>query len=103
MILTQDFLAEKAQSDDLSAKDRKKLDTSQFGLPEKRKYPLNDEEHVRKAIQMFSYAKGKDKVILAKNIKRAIKKFGMTTKFDPQLKEESLTESLDYLLFEEKK
>ena len=47
---------------------REKLSKYQFGIPSLRKYPLNDEEHVRKAIQMFHHCPYEYKKELAKNI-----------------------------------
>ncbi|RZS90086.1 hypothetical protein EV189_1869 [Motilibacter rhizosphaerae] len=35
---------------ELDDKDRKKLDTGQFALPEERKYPIPDESHARNAL-----------------------------------------------------
>ncbi len=34
---------------ELDEKDRKKLPSSKFGLPEQRKYPMPDESHARNA------------------------------------------------------
>ena len=64
-----DLFFEKA----LNAKERKELDESDFGLPEQRKYPLIDGEHVKKAIQFFKYCPEKDRKILASNIYKAAK------------------------------
>ena len=61
----------------LSTDDRKNLDRKLFGLPEHRKYPLNDKEHVRKAIQFFKFCPAKDKNELAKNINKRIKELDM--------------------------
>src|SRR5574344_1617017 len=40
--------------DKLPTKARNELPEKVFGIPDKRKYPLNDEEHVRAAIRMFN-------------------------------------------------
>jgi len=61
----------------LKAKDRKALPDSVFGLPEDRKYPMPDEEHVRKAIQFFGYCPKNKKKELAKNINKMAKKYKM--------------------------
>lgn len=37
----------------LTTDERKDLPDSDFALPEKREFPLNDEEHGRKAIQLL--------------------------------------------------
>jgi len=54
--------------EELSKEEREKLDDDEFGLPKERKFPLNDAEHVRKAIQFFYHAKDSKKEELAKNI-----------------------------------
>ena len=69
------ILAEKT----LTAKDRKNLDEEMFGLPSDRKYPLNDESHVRKAIQYFKFCKPTKRTELAKNINRRIRELNMKT------------------------
>lgn len=62
----------------LSTKKRNKLPDSEFGLPRLRAYPLNDEKHVRLAIQMFGHCKDpEDRNILAKNIFKKVKEFNM--------------------------
>ena len=60
---------------ELKAKERNALDSSTFGIPELRKYPLNDAEHVRKAIQLFHHAPLNYKRSLANNIYKASKKY----------------------------
>lgn len=66
------FLEEK-----LSSEDRNNLKTKTFGLPKQRKYPLNDEKHVISAITYFNKCDEKDEEELARNINKAIKKFGL--------------------------
>ena len=62
----------------LSAKDRKKIADKDYGIPSKRKYPMPDESHVRSAIQMFNHVDSADEAELARNIKKKIKKYGMS-------------------------
>lgn len=64
----------------LSYFDRQRLLPSEFGIPEKRKYPMPDEEHVRLAIKMFNNCDPDDEKELAQAIKKKMKKFGLTTK-----------------------
>ena len=64
--------------DKLPSKERNELDTKEFGIPNKRKYPLNDEEHVRAAIRMFNHVSQEDEATLAKNIIKKLKKFEIT-------------------------
>ena len=62
----------------LSAADRAKLKDSDYGIPSKKKYPMPDESHIRSAIQMFNHVDKEDEAELAKNIKKKIKKYGMS-------------------------
>ena len=62
---------------EMTAAERNKLKDSDFGLPEKRKYPLDSEAHVRSAIRFFNYVDKDDEVELAGNINKAIKKYKM--------------------------
>ena len=62
----------------LSAADRAKIKDSDYGIPSKRKYPMPDDSHVRSAIQMFNHVDKEDEAELAKNIKKKIKKYGMS-------------------------
>lgn len=64
----------------LSMEHRKDLSDSDFGLPKERKYPLNDESHVRSAIIYFKYCKPEQRRELAKNINLKLKKFDMKVK-----------------------
>ena len=61
----------------LSTEERKNLPDELFGLPRERKYPLTDEEHVRKAIQFFRYAPPRKRNELANNINKRAVKLGM--------------------------
>lgn len=56
----------------LTANGRKHIKSTNYGLPKDKKYPLNDEQHVRSAIQMFAYCPSDKKATLARNIKRRI-------------------------------
>lgn len=59
----------------LASKERKALSDDEFGLPEKRKFPLNDKKHVLLAIKFFNRWDKKDQEELAKNIFKAMKKY----------------------------
>lgn len=61
----------------LSIDDRKKLDSDMFGLPKERKYPLNDETRVRKAIQFFKFCPSKNRNELATNINKRLRDTGL--------------------------
>lgn len=70
-------IASRAVEADLTAAERRALKDSDFGLPEQRKWPLNDENHVRSAIQHFHWCPKENQRELAKNILKAMRKFGM--------------------------
>ena len=61
----------------LSKDQRDNLPASVFGIPELRKYPLTDANHVRMAIRYFNSAPAKYKHELAVRVCRAAKKFGV--------------------------
>ena len=63
--------------EELSTEDRKNLKSKTFGLPSKRKYPLNDARHVSSAITYFNKCDPEDERELATNIIKAIKKFNL--------------------------
>lgn len=62
----------------LSYMQRERLLPSEFGLPNKRKYPMHDEEHVRLALKMFNNAAEDEEEELANNIVKKAKYFGIT-------------------------
>lgn len=63
---------------ELSYFERQRLLPSEFGIPNKRKYPMPDKDHVKSAIQMFNKCDPEDEKELADNIIKKIKKFDMT-------------------------
>ena len=73
LLLVESYMFEKT----LKAKDRNKLDDSEFGIPSLRKYPIHDKAHVSAAIQRFNHVDTKHEKELARNIIKAMKKFGM--------------------------
>ena len=77
--ITDNSIPITVQEATLSTKERNKLDDSEFGIPELRKYPLTDKKHVRSAVSYFHKAPGKYKPQLAKRILRAAHKYGMDT------------------------
>lgn len=76
-VLGEQFLFEE-YINEMSSKERNGLPDSVFGIPSKRKYPLDTEAHVRSAIKFFNYCDKKDEKELAENIIRAMKKFNIT-------------------------
>lgn len=66
--------------DKLTEKEREKLKDSDFGIPELRKYPLIDKNHVIKAIQFFDSCPRKYKSELKKRILKKAKEYGVTSK-----------------------
>ncbi len=61
----------------LSSKDRNKLEDNEFGIPEDRKFPLNDKNHVEQAIRMFGKADENKKESLAKRISKKAKEYNI--------------------------
>ena len=57
---------------------RSELPDSAFGVPSKRKFPLDTEKHVRSAIKFFNYVDPEDEEELARRILAAMKRFGIT-------------------------
>ncbi|WP_301066520.1 GNAT family N-acetyltransferase [uncultured Duncaniella sp.] len=64
----------------LTAEQRKNMKSSDYGLPDQKKYPMPDEAHVRAAIRFFNHVDEKDEKKLAAAIKRKIRDYGMTVK-----------------------
>ena len=83
----------------LTAKERDNMDTSAFGIPELRKYPLNDKEHVIKAKQFFKDCPDKYKSQLRTNINKAAKKFGVD-KMENYNIDDEIDKLLEDLLYE---
>jgi len=63
----------------LNTKKRNELKDSDFGIPELRKYPLNDETHVEAAVRMFPHAPLKYRKSLANRILSKAIEYGMDT------------------------
>lgn len=62
---------------EITTKERNRIDEEDFGLPKQRKYPLDTPAHVRSAVKFFNYASKEDEKELAKNLNKAIKKFNL--------------------------
>lgn len=63
----------------MSNKTRDSLDDSQFGIPDKRAYPLNDKPHIKAAARMFGHADSSDKPSLARKILFQARKSNINT------------------------
>lgn len=63
------------REDALTVKERDNIDDKDFGIPSKRKYPLNDKSHVLAAIRMFNKCDPEDEEVLARNIINKINHF----------------------------
>lgn len=68
-----------------------------YGIPEKKKYPMPDRDHVMSAIKFFNYVTPGDEKELARNIIARIKEYGITginvgenNRFKRYYKEDSL-------------
>lgn len=64
-------------TDRLTAEGRDELKTGEFGLPDERKFPMPDAEHVRSAESYFHYATDDEKPELARAILRKAREFGV--------------------------
>ncbi len=49
-----------------------------YGLPDKKKYPMPDRDHVMSAIKFFNYVSPGDEKELARNILKRIREYGIT-------------------------
>ena len=63
----------------LYAKERNALSDSQFGIPETRSFPLNDESHIKAAIRMFNKCEPQYRTSLAKRILLKMKAYNIST------------------------
>lgn len=70
-----EYIEEKA----MSSKERNELEDDDFGIPELRKYPINDKKHVEQAIKMFNHVDTKYESELADNLLDAMDKFSIST------------------------
>lgn len=61
----------------LRGKERDELPDSAFGLPKLRKYPMTDPDRVKNAIKYFKFCAKENRPELARNIKKAVKKFNI--------------------------
>ena len=69
----------------LSISDRNNLSPSMYGLPDERKFPLNDSNHIRSAIAFFSHCDNSKKKELAKRIIKAAKIHNITISKDSEV------------------
>jgi hypothetical protein len=53
------------------------MSDSDFGLPDERKFPMPDAAHVRAAESYFHYAPDDEKGLLARNILKKAREFGV--------------------------
>jgi ribosomal protein S18 acetylase RimI-like enzyme len=56
---------------------RKDMSPDEFGVPGKKKFPLDSEAHVKSAIKFFNYVEPDDEAELAKRIKKKAKEYGV--------------------------
>lgn len=69
--------AQDGGSDKLNAEERNSLPDSEFGLPDRREYPMPDAAHVRAAESYFRYCPEELKPLLARNILRKARQYGV--------------------------
>ena len=87
--ITENYIREATSVDlyhslnEMSTKERNELKDSDFGIPEKRKYPLIDQKHVLSAIKFFNYVDSEDEEELANNIIKKIDDYNMKVNIGP--------------------
>lgn len=54
------------------------MDDHKYGVPEQKKFPMPDADHVRSAIRFFNYVSPAYEKELANAIKRRMKEYGLT-------------------------
>jgi hypothetical protein len=64
----------------LTAEERKDLTDEDFGIPEEKKFPIHDADHVRAAVQMFRFCPKAKREGCAKRIVKAAGKLGVDVK-----------------------
>jgi len=69
---------ESLKEEKLSAKDRREVDDSDFGIPSQRRYPMPDKTHVLAAIRFFNKVDAEHEAELAKNIKKKMRAYGIS-------------------------
>ena len=65
---------------EMTAKERNALPDSEFGIPSRRAFPLNDAQHVKSAITMFRHCPNSERAELAKRIFAKYRKFNLDVK-----------------------
>lgn len=64
-------------SDKLNTEERRELPSDEFGLPERREYPMPDAAHVRAAEAYFRYCPEELRPELARNILKFAERYGV--------------------------
>lgn len=67
-------------SDILNTEERRELPPEDFGLPERREYPMPDAAHVRAAEAYFRYCPEDLRPELARNILKFAARYGVTVR-----------------------
>ncbi len=71
------IIAEQAELDICLETKRSELKDSDFGIPSKRKFPLDTEAHTRSAVKFFNYVDPEDEEQLADKLKSALNRYGI--------------------------
>lgn len=80
--IAMEEVLETALESKLSSEDREKLPDEMFGVPELRKFPLHDKEHIFLAIKYFKFCKGTYRKQLAESIVKRMNDLDIPVKFD---------------------
>ena len=62
----------------LTQKERNNIEVDKFGIPELRKYPLDNRKHTESAIRLFGHCDSQYEKELADNIFKAMKKYNIS-------------------------
>ena len=65
--------------DKLTAKERKALPDSAFGIPSQRRFPIHDRAHLMASVRFFNYVDKEHEAELAHNILRKMKEYNIPT------------------------
>lgn len=106
VVTKENYIRENSYNDlyqnlnEMLTKEKARLKDSDFGLPELRKYPIHDEEHVKSAIKFFNYVSKENEKELAENILQKIEEYNMknitvgkNNRFNKYCKDNILVES----------
>ena len=94
-------------SNDYNGKKRSELPDSVFGIPQERKYPMQDEKHTRSAIKLFNHVEPKYEEQLAKAVIKNMRKYnidgsvvGPNNRLRKYLPKDMIKECIEYVMMD---